>query len=192
MISTFAQRQLFAVMWIAWALCWWALSFNVKAAVRREPMVSRLLHIVPLGLAAYLLWTRRCPLPVLCIRVWPDAQALFWIGAAMTLSGFLFTVWARVHLGRNWSGIVTVKDEHELVTSGPYRLVRHPIYTGLLLAFLGSALALGEWRGVLALVIAWAALWRKLRIEERWMRERFGDAYDRYAEDVPALLPRLR
>jgi protein-S-isoprenylcysteine O-methyltransferase Ste14 len=75
------------------------------------------------------------------------------------------------------------------VTSGPYRFVRHPIYTGLLLAFIGSALARGDWRGVLAVAIAFAALWRKLRIEERWMREEFGAAYEEYARRVAALVP---
>ena len=96
-----------------------------------------------------------------------------------------------MHIGRNWSGTVTFKEGHELVTTGPYALVRHPIYTGLLLAFIGSAVGRGEWRGVLAVFIAFLALWRKLRLEERWMREQFGDAYDAYARRVAALVPYL-
>ena len=92
-------------------------------------------------------------------------------------------------LGRNWSGVVTVKQDHELIRSGPYRYVRHPIYTGLLIAFAGSAIARGEWRGILALAIVFAALWRKLRLEERWMIETFGDAYLRYRAEVRALIP---
>jgi len=84
---------------------------------------------------------------------------------------------------------VTIKQDHELVTSGPYAFVRHPIYTGLLLAIGGSAIALGEWRGVVALVLAAAALWMKLRVEERWMREQFGAAYTAYAARVAALVP---
>jgi len=103
--------------------------------------------------------------------------------------GLALTVWARMHLGANWSGTVTVKQDHELVRSGPYAWVRHPIYTGLLLMLAGTALALGEWRGVLALLIAFAALWRKLKLEERWMRETFGTAYDDYRRSVKALLP---
>jgi len=82
-----------------------------------------------------------------------------------------------------------VKRDHTLVTTGPYAIVRHPIYTGLLLAFAGTALALGEVRGVLAIAIATASLWRKLRLEERWMGEQFGDAYERYRSRVPALVP---
>jgi protein-S-isoprenylcysteine O-methyltransferase Ste14 len=92
-------------------------------------------------------------------------------------------------LGKNWSGTVTIKEGHELIMSGPYAVVRHPIYTGLLLAFLGSALARGDWRAVLAFALAAAALWRKLRFEERWMRAQFGDAYAAYARRVSALVP---
>jgi len=82
-----------------------------------------------------------------------------------------------------------VKRGHELVTSGPYAIVRHPIYTGLVLAFVGSAITLGEMRGVLAVVIVVASLWRKLRLEERWMAEQFGDDYERYRDRVRALVP---
>ena len=84
---------------------------------------------------------------------------------------------------------MTIKQDHELVTSGPYALVRHPIYAGLMLAFAGSAIARAEWRGILAVAIALWALWRKLRLEEQWMRERFGEAYQKYSSRVAALVP---
>ncbi len=89
----------------------------------------------------------------------------------------------------NWSGVVTVKADHELITTGPYTIVRHPIYTGLLLGFVGSAIARGEWRGVVAVVLVLASLWRKLLLEERWMREQFGEAYETYRRRVRALIP---
>ena len=84
---------------------------------------------------------------------------------------------------------MTIKVDHELVTSGPYRMVRHPIYTGLLLAFLGTAIARGEWRGLLAVALALWAFWRKSRVEERLMREQFGGAYEEYSQRVAALIP---
>ena len=184
-----AYRYLFPALWLGWVAYWWVHARDVKAAERRESLASRLSHIVPLIVAVFLLWARSLPVPVLGERFLPWAPWTFWVGAALAAAGLLFSIWARHELGRNWSGTVTIKEGHELVTSGPYALVRHPIYTGLLLAFAGSALARGEWRGVLALLLAFWALWRKLGIEERWMREQFPDAYPAYAGRVAALLP---
>jgi protein-S-isoprenylcysteine O-methyltransferase Ste14 len=103
--------------------------------------------------------------------------------------GLAFTVWARVYLGRNWSGTVTLKEGHELIRSGPYTYVRHPIYTGLLVALLGSAVACGELRAMIGLGLVAGAFIRKLRIEERFMREIFPGQYERYCAEVPALVP---
>jgi len=182
-------RYLIAGMWISWVVYWLLASWGVKRTERREPLGSRLLHVLPLLFAVALLWGHRVPVALLNERIFPWAPWEFWIAALVIALGLLFTVWARVHIGRNWSGVVTLKEGHELVDTGPYALVRHPIYTGLLVAFVGSALARGEWRGVLAVLIAWAALWRKLRLEERWMTERFGEQYVAYCRRVPALVP---
>jgi protein-S-isoprenylcysteine O-methyltransferase Ste14 len=89
----------------------------------------------------------------------------------------LFAVWERRHLGRNWSNAVTIKQGHELITTGPYTLVRHPIYTGILTGFLGTAIALSQVRGVIGLVLIFLVLWAKLRREEEWMRSQFGESY---------------
>ncbi|MEJ8812769.1 isoprenylcysteine carboxylmethyltransferase family protein [Variovorax ureilyticus] len=182
-------RNMIPAMWIAWAAYWWAMSRDVKATARQEPVGSRLLHIVPLVVAVGLVWHSSAQWPWLGLRILPRAAWTFWIGAALTLAGLMFSVWARRYLGRNWSGIVTVKRDHELITTGPYSVVRHPIYTGLLLAFVGSVIARGELGGVVALALATGALWRKLRMEERWMREQFGEAYVDYSRRVAALVP---
>jgi protein-S-isoprenylcysteine O-methyltransferase Ste14 len=184
-------RSLFPAMWLSWAAYWWAMSRNVKATVRHETVGSRLMHIVPLALAMGLLWRPNVSVSLLDQRVLPRAAWAFWIGAVVTLFGLLFSVWARAYLGRNWSGTVTVKENHELITSGPYRFVRHPIYTGLLLAFIGSAFARGDLAGVAAVLLVFVAFRRKLRTEERWMREQFGEAYEAYSRRVPALIPLL-
>ena len=176
-------------LWLCWIAAWAAAALATKPSARREPMLSRLLHLGPLALAVLLLWGPEPPVEALRIRFVPPSLAIGWSGAALVAAGLAFTVWARVHLGTNWSGIVTVKRGHELVTSGPYAIVRHPIYTGLVLAFCGSALALGEARGVLAVAIVFASLWRKLRLEERWMGEQFGADYERYRARVRALVP---
>jgi len=182
---------LFAFLWLAWAAYWWVLARHSKVTVRRESLGSRLAHIVPLLLAATLLSLPRLPQFGLDQRIVPPSPWLLRAGAATTAAGLLWCVWARRHIGTNWSGTVTIKQGHELVTSGPYALVRHPIYTGLLLALLGSALALGQVRGVLAVLLAAAALWRKLRNEERWMEQQFGEAYRQYRRRVRALVPYL-
>ncbi|MGJ7509446.1 methyltransferase family protein [Variovorax sp. GT1P44] len=182
-------RYLFPALWLSWAAYWWAMSRNVKATVRHESVRSRMAHIVPLAMAAALLWIPNPSLRLLAEHILPRTAWAFWIGAAVTLLGLLFSVWARVYLGRNWSGTVTLKQGHELITGGPYGIVRHPIYTGLLLGVVGSAFARGDLAGAVAVALAVWALWRKLRIEERWMREQFGEAYVAYSRRVAALVP---
>jgi protein-S-isoprenylcysteine O-methyltransferase Ste14 len=167
-------RYLLALMWGSWALYWWAASTNVKNSIRRESFTSRISHIAPLTLAILLLlgWPN-VEFPAVGARFLPRAEWVFWTGASLTACGILFSVWARLHLGRNWSATVTIKDEHELIATGPYRFVRHPIYTGLLVAIVGTAVARGDWQAVLAVAIAFWALWRKLKIEERWLTQEF-------------------
>lgn len=185
-------RHLFPVMWLAWAAYWLATAWAVKATARRELLSSRLLHFIPLAVAIWLLWAEQVPGTTLNYRLIPLSSWAFWLGALVTAIGLLFAVWARFHIGRNWSGTVTIKENHELIVSGPYALVRHPIYSGLLLGIIGSAVARGELRGVLAVLLAWLALWRKYRMEERWMTERFGARYVAYRQRVPALVPFLK
>ena len=175
--------------WIAWVVLWTLSSWWVKRPVRREPAWSRLAHYGPLVVAVVLLvmrlpgnWLRREVLP------WHGWDR-YYVGLALVVIGLVFTLWARVQLAGNWSGSVTVKEHHELIMRGPYRLVRHPIYAGALLAFLGTAIAQNQWRSVLAFVIVWLAWWRKWRLEERFMQETFGDEYVRYRAKVPAVIP---
>ena len=181
--------SLFVLMWGGWFALWNVMGRRVKEAAQSEGSISRLSHVVPLLVAAYLLASRHVPLPLLNDRFAPLALWLATLGAAVTFAGLAFAIWARFVIAGNWSSYVELKRDHELIVAGPYRWVRHPIYTGLLLAFIGSALAVGEWRGVLAVAIVAASFWRKLRLEEAIMRRQFGDAYVRYAARVPALIP---
>jgi protein-S-isoprenylcysteine O-methyltransferase Ste14 len=179
-------------LWLLWIAYWRISAADVKPTQRHESPGSRAAHLLPLLIAAVLLWIRGdADDGWLFQRFVARSLTMFWIGAAITAAGLGFSAWARVHLGRNWSATVSVKQDHELIRSGPYALVRHPIYTGMLLGFLGTALALGEWRGLLALLIVFAALWRKLRIEERFMSETFGDTYRNYRAHTAALIPYL-
>lgn len=185
------SRWSIPALWVLWALYWFVASRDVKTTQRRESAASRLGHMGPLLIAALLFSLPDLPLPWLYARFIPATNVGFLAGAALVATGLGFAVWARVVLGRNWSGTVTLKEDHELIRRGPYAIVRHPIYTGLLAGFAGSALALGQWRGLIALVIVCVALWRKLRLEERWLAEIFGDSYARYRREVAALVPFL-
>jgi len=176
-------------LWTAWCIYWWIASRNVKPVKRKESAASRAGHILPLAVAVLLLALPALPGGLLSGRLLPATRSVFFAGVALVGAGLAFTVWARIYLGRNWSGVVTLKEGHELIRSGPYRLVRHPIYSGLLLAFVGSALVRADWRGVVAVVIAFAALWRKLKLEERWLSEAFGEQYSAYRNEVAALIP---
>lgn len=182
-------RWLFPAMWLGYMAYWWAMSADVKAATRRESVPSRLARLVAIGCAGALLGLPTVPIPLLGERFLPPGVVSFWSGSAITACGLLFSVWARRRLGKNWSQAVTVKEGHELVTSGPYALVRHPIYAGLLLAFFGTAVARGEWRGLLAVALVFGALWHKLGLEESWMRAQFGESYEAYSRRVAALVP---
>jgi protein-S-isoprenylcysteine O-methyltransferase Ste14 len=178
----------FAVLWLSWLGYWTVAARNVKATLRRETYAARLGQVALILLAAVLL-VRHQPLGWLNQRFLPETAAAYWIGLVLVVTGLGFAVWARVHLGGNWSARITVKENHELIRSGPYGIVRHPIYAGLLLAILGTAISFGEWRGLLAFAFLTVSLLLKLRIEERFMAETFPDQYPRYCAEVPALIP---
>ena len=109
----------------------------------------------------------------------------------MTIAGVMFAIWARVALGRNWSGTVTVKQNHELIRTGPYALVRHPIYTGITFAVLGTAIFDGEIRSIILIVAMLSVLTHKMKIEEQFMTTQFGSEYTSYRQNTKALLPFL-
>ncbi|HEY4212912.1 MAG TPA: isoprenylcysteine carboxylmethyltransferase family protein [Steroidobacteraceae bacterium] len=181
---------LFVGMWATWLGYWWVAARHVKPSVKVESAASRRSHFVPLFIGFTLVWWPAFPVSVLRQYVLPgEWQTWAAVGTVLTAAGLSFAIWARAKLGGNWSGQITVKESHELTTSGPYSLVRHPIYTGLLLALLGEALARGRLQGFIGVALACITLWRKLRIEERYMGEVFGVQYAAYRDRVAALIP---
>jgi protein-S-isoprenylcysteine O-methyltransferase Ste14 len=184
-----SYRHIISLLWLAWALYWLISAFSNKTTVRRESLGSRLGYLLPALVAAVLIGYRHLPWEWVNARLWPRSFTAYWIGVALLAAGLAFAVWARVHLGRNWSGAVTVKEGHELIRTGPYGYVRHPIYTGLIAAVLGTAIASGTVRAFLGLAIVVASLLYKLRLEEAFMRETFPEQYPGYAASVPRLIP---
>jgi protein-S-isoprenylcysteine O-methyltransferase Ste14 len=124
------------------------------------------------------------------LRYWQPELAL--LGGLLAVTSTALLLWARWVLGTMWSSIPTVREHHELRTDGPYRLVRHPIYTGLLGLVVGGMLAdgFGVWIAILAVAVPW--LLRRVRAEDALMAGQFGAAYDAYRAQVPALIPRIR
>jgi len=184
-------ESFFPVVWIAFLLYWQIKAAGTKTTQRLEPAASRILRALTFLIVIVLLSTTRIPLRWLYRELWPSGIWPFWIGAAVTVAGLLFAVWAREHLGSNWSRAVTIKQGHELITTGPYAVVRHPIYTGILTGFLGTAIALSQVRGFICFVLVFLVFWAKLRMEEQWMRSQFGETYATYAHQTAALVPYL-
>jgi protein-S-isoprenylcysteine O-methyltransferase Ste14 len=181
-------RWLIPGLWLAWVAYWMAAAAGAKHDRRRETLASRFAHLLPLYIAILLL-AAPPHAPWATARFLPRSWVFYWIGVTLIAAGLGFSVWARLHIGRNWSAVVTVKQDHELVRSGPYRIVRHPIYSGLLLAFLGTTIARGEWLSLVAVALVVASFLRKIRLEERWMAEQFPGEYPRYRQAVAALVP---
>lgn len=181
---------LFPIIWIAFMLYWRLISAGNKTTRRLESFTRRAIRVVLFSAAIVILIFQSLPVAWLNRPILPRTPTSFWVGAAITIAGLLFAVWARRHLGANWSRSVSVKQDHQLITSGPYKIVRHPIYTGILTGILGSAIAIGEVRGIIALLLIYIALRSKWRLEEQWMREEFGQTYTDYARRVPAVVPR--
>jgi protein-S-isoprenylcysteine O-methyltransferase Ste14 len=177
-----------------WVAYWVRSAMQTKSTQRRESRASRLSHVVPLLIGVALIGWPHLHVPGLPWLSWrlPYPDARFLIGLLLVAAGIAYTFWARVHLGANWSGTVTQKEQHELIRTGPYAYVRHPIYTGLLIALAGNAVVCGEPRALVGLAIVVYAFVRKLRIEERFMNELFPQDYARYRAQVPALVPFTR
>jgi len=184
-------QAFFPVLWIVFFLYWQIKAIDTKTTQRLEPAVSRILRVFIFLIAIVILSINRIPARWLYFPLWPQGLWPFWGGVAVTVAGLLFAVWAREHLGRNWSRSVTIKQGHELITTGPYAVVRHPIYTGILTGFLGMAIAISQVRGFLAFALIFLALWLKLRMEEQFMRSQFGETYANYARQTAALVPYL-
>ena len=175
--------------WIVLGTIWVAgLAFS-KRAVRTQSASGRMIEIGLGGLGGVII------AGYLRLGSWADARfvphthSIALIGLALTIAGCFLAVWARVTLGTNWSGQPSVRAGHELIQKGPYALARHPIYTGLLLALVGTLLASGQWRCVVGFFVILLALALKMQFEERLMMQTFPEDYPEYRQRVKALIP---
>ena len=184
--------DLISILWVMFAVVWLIGRLRVKRAQERAPISVRLLYGIPVVVGTFLMANDRIPVAWLQTRILPRSSPLDIFAVCLTAAGIAFAIWARFYLGQNWSSAVTIKVGHELIRSGPYAWVRHPIYTGILIGLFGTALALGKPRAFIAVVLFFLGFWIKSRMEERFMVRVFGEQYVDYSRATGALIPKFR
>lgn len=177
-------------LWMSLGAVWLVLWFGMKKAKRLEGWGGRAQHGILVTLGFWLLFGKLNHWGWLNAALLPSVPAVWDVGLMLTALGVGISIWARLSLGANWSGMVTLKDGHELVRKGLYRWIRHPIYTGILLGMIGTAMIKGHLRGWIGLAIVFAGFYFKARREERFLREEFGDSFEAHAQQTGMFLPR--
>jgi protein-S-isoprenylcysteine O-methyltransferase Ste14 len=176
-----------AAVLVLFSVYWEVAALSAAPAKNSESRFSRAVHVFLVNIAMLLVLA-----PIRGVgRFLPVSTAIMSSGLAVMAAGTVLAIWARVYLGRNWSGEIAIKVEHQLIRSGPYRVLRHPIYTGLLAMYVGPAIVTGEWLAVIGVVMAGLAYWRKIRLEEAALDAAFGPDYDAYRRATWALVPGL-
>jgi protein-S-isoprenylcysteine O-methyltransferase Ste14 len=160
-----------------------------KRTLYRESGARRLRYILPILLGWYLIFRGYRLGSLLSLRLIPQSEVVLVAAAILCVCGLGFCFWARAVLGRNWSGTVTLKENHELIVRGPYRLVRHPIYTGLLVMLIATWMEQSHIAGMIGLVLTFISFWIKLGQEEEVMLAQFSDQYRAYATRVKRIIP---
>jgi protein-S-isoprenylcysteine O-methyltransferase len=178
-------------LWFFLGAVWLFGLLTTKPDARTQPLSSRVLEIGLGSLAFSLVFTDYFHSGWTALSFAPTSNITGAVGLFLVLIGVSFAIWARLQLGGNWSAAVSVKEGHTLVRQGPYTVVRHPIYSGLLLALLGVAVIVGKVRGLVGVGVFFLAMWLKSSIEERFMLEEFGAEYRSYQQRVKALVPYL-
>lgn len=179
------------LIWFVVLAFWFISGFFAKKAQSQEPLLKRfILYWLPIIVAIYLLgpgrwfghtWLRE--------NFVEHTNLVGMIGLSFCAVGAIIAIWSRYMLGKNWSLSIQKKENHELVQNGIYKLVRHPIYTGLLLLIIGNAIIVGDYRAIIAVILVFISLWFKLKKEEKLLTDTFGNAYMIYKSRTRALIP---
>jgi protein-S-isoprenylcysteine O-methyltransferase Ste14 len=184
------ERTLVWLLWLGWAAYWLVAARHSAANRRVESWRTGFSYRIPLLFGIVLLASpRRSPTSVV-YHLWPSTALTMAVGILLIATGLGIAVWARHYLGKYWSGRITLKVDHRLIQSGPYGWVRHPIYSGLLLALLGTVITIGTLQSCVGVAIIFVAVVRKMALEEQWMAAQFGNEYEVYRRRVNALIPR--
>lgn len=187
-IVHFISARFITLSWCLLILIWIVSAFSVKPALERQSWAGRFATFAFLALASMLL-LGKISLWSLNSRIWPAEQALRILACTITFAGLGVSVWSRFTLGPDWSATVTYREGHELIQRGPYRFVRHPMYTGFLLMVAGTTVNLGDASSLVAILICCLGIWWKLAREENMLTKHFPDSYRRYKSNTKALIP---
>lgn len=182
-------RITISICWDIFCVVWLLAAIFTKRTVYHESGARRLRYLIPIVFGWFLIFRGYRLAPPFNIHLIPETDAILVPAAILCLCGLGMCLWARAVLGRNWSGIVTLKEDHELIVRGPYRLVRHPIYTGLLAMLIATWMENGHIAGMIGLVLAFLSFWIKLGNEEEVMRKQFPDQYPAYQLRTKRIVP---
>jgi protein-S-isoprenylcysteine O-methyltransferase Ste14 len=185
-------KYLFEVPWIVFMAYWLLAALKTKRTQRKEPFAWRYGIVFAEVVGFTLIFDDDAGMGVLHHKVFPHSFHTAVVGIALTWAGIGLAIWARWHLGQYWSGRITIKEDHKLIRTGPYARLRHPIYSGLDLAAMGSALAIDQWRCVIGVCVIIVGFAIKAKREEAMLSGRFGPAFEEHRRYTGFLLPRVR
>lgn len=177
--------------WLVFLAYWFIARFSVSRMARPEPGGTLIFRIVLMAAAFWLLFRQDPRFGILNLRFIPYDERIVLVGVILTWTGVAFAIWARYHLGRFWSSTVALREGHQLIRSGPYARIRHPIYTGMLTGALGTALALGRYRGLVALGVMLVGFVVKSMQEEKLLDAQFGAEFEEHRRHTGFFLPSL-
>lgn len=187
MLSSITPLDVCGWLWLAWLFIWIvAAPFSLKK--KQDEKNARLQHTIPTIFGIVTVF-HHGEVPALDWGALYDSAALKYAGIALTVAGHAFSIWARLHLGKYWSGTVALKEGHKIISTGPYAFVRHPIYTGLFLAVLGSAMAAATIEAFVGLAVMFCGYIVKWRREEKLLIGEFGQEYRDYMARTKAIIP---
>jgi protein-S-isoprenylcysteine O-methyltransferase Ste14 len=185
-------RLLLLLPWVLLLIYWIIGAFKTRPTHEEESLASRYLVVLVEVIAYLLVFNHATDIGFLGERFIPRTLTGALLGVLLTWLGIGLAIWARYHLAEYWSARVTIKEDHQLIRTGPYAHLRHPIYSGLVLATIGTALVIGKWRCVLGFLLALVGYCIKARKEEEMLTQQFGDAFREHRKHAGFLLPRFR
>ena len=185
-------RLLLAIPWIVFIIYWTVGAFKTRATRETEPFASRFAVLAVEVVGYLLIFNASTGIGFLANRVLPRNLMGPVVGVLLTWLGLALAIWARYHLAEYWSARITIKEDHQLIRTGPYTRLRHPIYSGLILATFGSALVIDRWRCVLGFCLVVAGYCFKAKKEESMLSQQFGEAFREHQKHTGFLFPSLR